>query len=125
MKAFRVIRHRYPEQRLLFRAFSKEGARAGSGSVSLPKRSRTVPDAAQSPDEQDQLFGSRLRKRRRRGPLAMQKVVGSNPISRFARDLALGRDFVASGGAKGKWNPPLLSPPFWALVPKMTPMRGD
>jgi hypothetical protein len=26
--------------------------------------------------------------------IAMQKVVGSNPISRFARDLALGRAFV-------------------------------
>jgi len=59
------------------------------------------------------------------GLIAMQKVEGSNPFSRFERDLALGRDFVVSEGAKGKWNHPLLSPPFWALVPKMTPMRAD
>jgi hypothetical protein len=38
----------------------------------------------------------------------MQKVEGSNPFSRFARDLAPGRDFVVSGGVKGKWNHPLL-----------------
>jgi hypothetical protein len=59
------------------------------------------------------------------GLIAMQKVEGSNPFSRFARNLALGRDFVVSGGAKGKWNHPLLSPLFWAPVPEMTPMRAD
>ena len=55
----------------------------------------------------------------------MQKVEGSNPFSRFARDLALGRDFVVYGGANGKWNHPLLSPPFCALSPKMEAMRAD
>jgi hypothetical protein len=55
----------------------------------------------------------------------MQKVVGSNPISRFSRNPALGRDFVVQAGANGKSNHPLISPPFWALVPKLTPMRSD
>lgn len=32
------------------------------------------------------------------GLIAMQKVESSNLFSRFARDLALGRDFVAYGG---------------------------
>jgi hypothetical protein len=34
--------------------------------------------------------------------IAMQKVEGSNPFSRFARNLALGRDFVVYEGARGK-----------------------
>ena len=40
----------------------------------------------------------------------MQKVVGSNPISRFSRNPALGRDFVVQAGANGKSNHPLISP---------------
>jgi hypothetical protein len=36
--------------------------------------------------------------------IAMQKVEGSNPFSRFSRNPALGRDFVVYGGAKGKWG---------------------
>jgi hypothetical protein len=35
------------------------------------------------------------------GLIAMQKVEGSNPFSRFARNLALGWDFVVYGGASG------------------------
>jgi hypothetical protein len=27
--------------------------------------------------------------------------------------------------AETKWNHPRISPPFWALVPKMPWMRGD
>ena len=52
------------------------------------------------------------------GVIAMQKVVGSNPISRFERDLALGRDFVVRQKANGKSNHSRISPPFWAVVPK-------
>lgn len=40
------------------------------------------------------------------GLIAMQKVVGSNPISRFERDLALQRDFVVHGGAGGSGTIP-------------------
>jgi len=36
------------------------------------------------------------------GLIAMQKVESSNLFSRFARNLALGRDFVVYGGALGK-----------------------
>ncbi len=41
--------------------------------------------------------------------IAMQKVVGSNPISRFARDLALGRDFVVQAGIR-EIKPSRISP---------------
>jgi hypothetical protein len=58
------------------------------------------------------------------GVIAMQKVVGSNPISRFfANPLHVGW-LVLARVAEIKWNHPRISPPFWALVPKMTPMRA-
>jgi hypothetical protein len=48
--------------------------------------------------------------------IAMQKVEGSNPFSRFfANPLHVG----GSGSARvaePKWNHPRISPPFWALA---------
>jgi hypothetical protein len=55
----------------------------------------------------------------------MQKVEGSNPFSRFfANPLHVG-GLVPARIAETKWNHPGISPPFWALVPKMTRIRGD
>jgi hypothetical protein len=59
------------------------------------------------------------------GLIAMQKIVGSNPISRFfANSLHVG-GLGSAREPEAKWNHPRISPPFWALVPKMTRMRGD
>jgi hypothetical protein len=45
----------------------------------------------------------------------MQKVVGSNPISRFfAIALHVG-GLVSALKPETKWNHPRISPPFWAL----------
>jgi hypothetical protein len=55
----------------------------------------------------------------------MQKVEGSNPFSRF---FAIALHVGGSGPAREpetKSNHPRISPPFQALVPEMTPMRGD
>ena len=55
----------------------------------------------------------------------MQKVEGSNPFSRFfANPLHVGGSGSAQV-AKTKWNHPRISPPFWALVPKMTQIGTD
>ena len=55
----------------------------------------------------------------------MQKVEGSNPFSRlFGNALHVG-GLGSTGEPETKWNHPRISPPFWALVPKMTPMGGD
>jgi hypothetical protein len=49
------------------------------------------------------------------GLIAMQKVVGSNPISRFfANPLHVGGWGLARE-PETKWNHPRISPPFWAL----------
>jgi hypothetical protein len=57
--------------------------------------------------------------------IAMQKVVGSNPISRFfANPLHVG-GLGSAQVAETKSNYPRISSPFWALVPKMPRMRGD
>jgi hypothetical protein len=55
----------------------------------------------------------------------MQKVVGSNPISRFFRNVLHVGGSGSARVAETKWNHPHISPPFWALVPKMTQMRAD
>ncbi len=52
----------------------------------------------------------------------MQKVEGSNPFSRFA---SIPLHFGQSALAGGISNHPRISPPFWALMPEMTRMRGD
>jgi hypothetical protein len=55
----------------------------------------------------------------------MQKVVGSNPISRFdANPLHVG-GLGSARVAEIKWNHRRIAPPFWALVPEMAQMRGD
>ncbi len=55
----------------------------------------------------------------------MQKVEGSNPFSRFFGNVLHVGGLVSARIAETKWNHPRISPPFWALVPKMTRMRGD
>ncbi len=53
--------------------------------------------------------------------IAMQKVVGSNPISRFASNpLHLGRSALA-----GKIKPPPHIASVLGTSPKMTRMHGD
>src|SRR3954454_23340352 len=52
----------------------------------------------------------------------MQKVVGSNPISRFFENALHVGGLVSVRVAEIKWNHPRISPPFWALVPKMMRM---
>jgi hypothetical protein len=48
----------------------------------------------------------------------MQKVVGSNPISRFfANPLHVG-GLGSARGAETKWNHPRILSPFWALEPR-------
>jgi hypothetical protein len=59
------------------------------------------------------------------GLIAMQKVVGSNPISRFFRNALHVGDLGPALLVETKSNHPRISPPFWALAPKMTRMRGD
>jgi hypothetical protein len=55
----------------------------------------------------------------------MQKVVGSNPISRFdVNSLHMGGSGSA-GEPKITWNHPRISPPFEALVPRSAAMRRD
>jgi hypothetical protein len=53
----------------------------------------------------------------------MQKVVGSNPISRFFANALHVGGLVPARVAETKWNHPRISPPFQALVPEMTRMR--
>jgi hypothetical protein len=49
------------------------------------------------------------------GLIAMQKVVGSNPTSRFeVNPLHLGHSALG-----GESNHPLISPPFWGTTSKM------
>jgi hypothetical protein len=55
----------------------------------------------------------------------MQKVVGSNPISRFFENALHVGGLVSALKLETKWNHPRISPPFRALVPKMTWMRRD
>jgi hypothetical protein len=55
----------------------------------------------------------------------MQKVVGSNPISRFFENALHVGGLVPALAAETRSNRPRISPPFWALVPKMPPMRAD
>ena len=55
----------------------------------------------------------------------MQKVEGSNPFSRFFENVLQVEGLVSAWGAEPKWNRPRISPPFRALVPEMTQMRGD
>ena len=55
----------------------------------------------------------------------MQKVVGSNPISRFFTNPLHAGGSGSARDAETKWNHPRISPPFWALVPKTTWMRTD
>jgi hypothetical protein len=55
----------------------------------------------------------------------MQKVEGSNPFSRFFANALHVGGLVPAQVAEIKWNHPHISPPFWALVPKMRRMRGD
>jgi hypothetical protein len=55
----------------------------------------------------------------------MQKVVGSNPISRFFANALHVGGVVSARIAETQWNHPRILPPFWALVPKMTRMRRD
>jgi hypothetical protein len=55
----------------------------------------------------------------------MQKVVGSNPISRFfGKPLHVGGSGSA-GEPRINWNPPWISPLIEALVPRIAPMRSD
>jgi hypothetical protein len=55
----------------------------------------------------------------------MQKVEGSNPFSRFFENALHVGGLVSARVAEFKWNHPYISPPFWALVPKMTQIRTD
>src|SRR4051795_13088356 len=55
----------------------------------------------------------------------MQKVEGSNPFSRFASNPPHVGGLVPAMAAETRSNHPRISPPFQALVPEMTPMRGD
>ena len=55
----------------------------------------------------------------------MQKVVGSNPISRFFANALHVADLVSAREPETKSNHPRVSLPFQALVPKMTRIRGD
>jgi len=59
------------------------------------------------------------------GVVAMQKVVGSNPISRFFANHLHGGGSGPAQIAETKWNHPRISPPFWALVPGMARIRRD
>ena len=55
----------------------------------------------------------------------MQKVVGSNPISRFFANALHVGDLVPGQYPETKSNHPRISPPFQALVPEMPWMRVD
>jgi hypothetical protein len=57
--------------------------------------------------------------------IAMQKVVGSNPISRFFENALHVGISARARVSRINWNHPRISPPFRALVPEMTRMRGD
>jgi hypothetical protein len=59
------------------------------------------------------------------GVIAMQKVVGSNPISRFFGNVLHVGGLDLALAAETRSNHPRISPPFRALVPEMTRMRGD
>jgi len=60
------------------------------------------------------------------GLIAMQKVEGSNPFSRFFTIALHVGGLVSALAAETRSNHPRISPPFQALlVPRMTPMRGD
>ena len=52
------------------------------------------------------------------GLIAMQKVVGSNPISRFFENALHVGGLGSARVAETEWNHPRASPSFWALVPK-------
>jgi hypothetical protein len=59
------------------------------------------------------------------GLIAMQKVEGSNPFSRFfAIALHVG-GLVPALTAETRSNHPRISPPFQALVPEMPWMHAD
>ena len=58
----------------------------------LRRSDRQMGSPCKSPYSLPVVFGESL--------IAMQKVEGSNPISRLARDLALGRDFVAARASR-------------------------
>ena len=51
--------------------------------LSLPKHCLNVPDLAEFRGGNELTFGSRMPRRPQGGSFAMQKVVGSNPISRL------------------------------------------
>jgi uncharacterized protein (DUF433 family) len=55
----------------------------------------------------------------------MQKVEGSNPFSRFFANALRVGGLGSARIAETKWNHPRISPPFWALVPKMEAIRDD
>jgi hypothetical protein len=57
--------------------------------------------------------------------VAMQKVEGSNPFSRFFANALHVGGLDPARVAETRLNHPRIPPPFWALVPKATRMRGD
>jgi hypothetical protein len=59
------------------------------------------------------------------GLIAMQKVEGSNPFSRFFVNPLQMATLAFGENREIQSNRPLLRPPFWARVPKMTPIRGE
>ena len=65
------------------------------------------------------------RPRSKTGLIAMQKVEGSNPFSRFFLNPLHVGGLVPALAADTRSNHPRISPPFQALVPEMPWMRAD
>jgi hypothetical protein len=57
--------------------------------------------------------------------IAMQKVEGSNPFSRFFGNALHRGGLGLARIAETRSNHPRISSPFWALVPKTARMRSD
>jgi hypothetical protein len=57
--------------------------------------------------------------------IAMQKVEGSNPFSRFFANALHVGELVPALAAETRSNHPRISPPFQALVPEMEGMCAD